>query len=46
MDIERIPNSMHLEERDGGVVAIPDVELPELTPQVVRETLEQILRSR
>ncbi|MBA2419707.1 MAG: AbrB/MazE/SpoVT family DNA-binding domain-containing protein [Thermoleophilaceae bacterium] len=35
---------MRLEERDGDLVAVTDAELPRLTPELVRETLEQTRR--
>ncbi len=44
LEIEPMPTPMHLKERGGCLVAIPDIDLPELTPELVRETLEQIRR--
>ena len=35
---------MRLEKRDGDLVAVTDAELPRLTPELVRETLEQTRR--
>ena len=35
---------MRLVERDGDLVADAQVEMPELTPEVVRETLERTRR--
>jgi hypothetical protein len=35
---------MQLKKRGKGVVAVPDAELPVLTADVVRETLERIRR--
>jgi AbrB family looped-hinge helix DNA binding protein len=35
---------MHLEEREGRLVAVADRPMPMLTPELVRETLEQIRR--
>lgn len=35
---------MRLEERGGDLVAVTDAEMPQLTPELVRETLEQIRR--
>jgi len=35
---------MHLEDRDGGVVAVPDDNLPPLSADQVRDTLEQVRR--
>lgn len=44
LEITVAPTAMHLESRDGHLVAVPEVELPELTAEAVRETLEQIRR--
>jgi AbrB family looped-hinge helix DNA binding protein len=44
LEIEAAPTSMRLERRDGRLVAVPDEELPPLTTDLVRETLEQIRR--
>lgn len=44
LEISVAPTTMHLEVRGGYAVAVPDVEVPELTPELVRETLEQIRR--
>ncbi len=41
LEVEPVLSPMHLEQRDGGVVAVPDVELPPLTSALVREALEQ-----
>lgn len=35
---------MRLEDRDGDLVAVTDGEMPQLTPELVRETLEQTRR--
>ena len=35
---------MRLEERDGDLVAVTDVQMPQLTSVLVRETLEQTRR--
>jgi len=35
---------MRLEKRDGDLVAVTDAEMPRLTPELVRETLEQTRR--
>ncbi len=35
---------MHLEKREGRLVAVADRPMPTLTPELVRETLEQIRR--
>ena len=44
LEITVAPTAMHLASRDGHLVAVPEVELPELTAEAVRETLEQIRR--
>lgn len=44
LEIEVATTPMTLQKRGKAVVAIPDVELPALTADVVRETLEQIRR--
>jgi hypothetical protein len=38
------PTPMHLEDREGGVVAVPDDDLPPLSADQVRDTLEQVRR--
>lgn len=42
VELERTP--MRLEERDGDLVAVADREMPPLTPEMVRETLERTRR--
>ncbi|MDP9430073.1 MAG: AbrB/MazE/SpoVT family DNA-binding domain-containing protein [Actinomycetota bacterium] len=44
LEIEPVPVPMRLEESDEGSRAVPDVELPALTAEQVRETLEQTRR--
>jgi len=44
LEIEIAATSMSLETRGRGVVAVPADELPPLTADEVRETLEQIRR--
>jgi bifunctional DNA-binding transcriptional regulator/antitoxin component of YhaV-PrlF toxin-antitoxin module len=44
LEIEVAATSMTLQKRGKAVVAIPEVELPTLTAEAVRETLEQIRR--
>lgn len=44
IEIEVPPTPMHLEERDGHLVAVPERQLPPLTDEIVRETLEKIRR--
>ena len=39
-----IPSVIHLEEREGHLVGVPDVPIPPLTDEIVRETLEKIRR--
>lgn len=42
--IEPAPTPMMLEEREGGVVAVPESKLPPLTADDVRRALEDIRR--
>ena len=44
LEITVAPTAMHLESRDGHLVAVPEAELPELTAETVRDALEQIRR--
>ena len=44
LEIEIAPTPMTLKKRGKGVVAVPDTELPALTAEQVRETLERIRR--
>ena len=44
IEIEVPPSEIHLEERDGHLVAVPDRPIPPLTDEMVRETLEKIRR--
>lgn len=44
LEIEIASTPMTLQKRGKDVVAIPDIELPTLTANEVRETLEQIRR--
>lgn len=41
LEIEPIPTPMHLERKGAGLVAVPEVDLPVLTADQVREMLEQ-----
>lgn len=41
LEIEAVPMPMHLEHRGKALVAVPEVELPLLTAERVRETLER-----
>jgi AbrB family looped-hinge helix DNA binding protein len=44
IEIEVPPTAMRLEETDHGVVAVTDREMPLLTVQMVRDTLDQVRR--
>jgi AbrB family looped-hinge helix DNA binding protein len=44
LEIEVPPTPMRLERRGDLMVAVPEEALPELTPEDVRATLEQIRR--
>lgn len=44
IEIDVPPTPVHLEERDGILVAVPDRPLPPLTDELVRETLEKVRR--
>lgn len=44
LEIRPAPTSVSLEQRDGVLVAVPDRELPALTAEQVRATLEQTRR--
>lgn len=44
MEIEVPPTPMWLEEREHGVVAVTDRDMPVLTAEMVRETLERVRR--
>lgn len=44
IEIEVPPTPMHLEERGGVLVAVPEKPLPPLTAELVRETLEKVRR--
>ncbi|HTR56720.1 MAG TPA: AbrB/MazE/SpoVT family DNA-binding domain-containing protein [Casimicrobiaceae bacterium] len=44
LEIEIAPTPMRLKKRGKGVVAVPDGELPPLTAELVRETLERVRR--
>jgi AbrB family looped-hinge helix DNA binding protein len=44
LEIEIAPTPMRLEKRGKGVVAVPKTELPALTAEEVRETLERTRR--
>ena len=44
IEIEPAATAMRLEERNGHLVAVPDRELPPLTDDLVRATLEKTRR--
>lgn len=44
IEIEPLATPMTLERRSGGPVAVPDIELPPLTDEIVRATLERTRR--
>ena len=44
LEIEIAPTAMRLKKRGKGVVAVPDAELPALTAEEVRDTLERVRR--
>lgn len=44
IEIEIPGSAIHLEERDGHLVGVPDRPIPPLTDAMVRQTLERIRR--
>lgn len=44
LEIEAAPTPMHLRSSQGEVVAVPEVDLPPLTADAVRATLERVRR--
>ncbi len=44
LELEPAATSMELEKRGGAFVAVPEIELPRLTGDIVRETLERSRR--
>jgi AbrB family looped-hinge helix DNA binding protein len=44
LHIEIAPTPMRLKKRGKGMVAVPDSELPTLTAEQVRDTLERVRR--
>lgn len=44
LEIDPVPTRMELHRRGTGIVAIPDRELPPLTAEQVRDTLERTRR--
>ena len=44
IEIAPVPTRMSLVKRRGGVVAVPEGDLPQLTDDVVRATIERTRR--
>lgn len=44
IEIDPVPTPVRLERRDGRLVAVADREMPPLTAEMVRATLEKIRR--
>ena len=44
LEIEVATTPMRLQRRGKGIVAVPDAELPPLTAELVRDTLERVRR--
>lgn len=44
LEIEISPTPMQLKKRGKGLIAVPDAEMPMLTAQLVRDTLERVRR--
>ena len=44
LEIEIAATPVQLKKRGKGIVAVPDAELPALTAELVRETLERVRR--
>lgn len=44
VEIEAAPTPMRLERHEHGSAAVPDTELPPLTDEMVRATLERVRR--
>lgn len=44
LEVEIAPSPMALKRRGKGFVAVPDTELPALTAEEVRDTLERVRR--
>jgi AbrB family looped-hinge helix DNA binding protein len=44
IEIEPVPTPMKLVRRRGGLAAVPDEDLPPLTDEVVRATIEHVRR--
>ena len=44
IEIEPVSTPMHLVRQGTRIVAVPEVDMPPLTADIVRETLEQVRR--
>jgi AbrB family looped-hinge helix DNA binding protein len=44
LEVEPVPTPMHLERRGKRLVAVPEVDVPPLTADVVRDTLDRVRR--
>ena len=44
LELEPAPTPMRLVRREQGAVAVPECELPPLTDEIVRATLERVRR--
>jgi AbrB family looped-hinge helix DNA binding protein len=44
LELVPAPTPMHLEHHGNRVVAVPEDDLPELSSELVRDTLEQVRR--
>jgi AbrB family looped-hinge helix DNA binding protein len=44
VELELAPTAMKLEEHDGVLVAVPEQDIPKLTDEMVRETVERSRR--
>ena len=44
LEVEIAPTPLQLKRRGKGLVAVPDEVLPQLTAEMVRETLERVRR--
>jgi AbrB family looped-hinge helix DNA binding protein len=44
IEIDLVPTPVRLVRRDGRLVAVADREMPPLTAEMVRETLEKVRR--
>jgi AbrB family looped-hinge helix DNA binding protein len=44
LEIEAVPTRVYLKRRGKGVVAVPETDIPHLTAEEVRQTLERVRR--